>query len=201
MNAWIVASAVAGLGLVALISLAGVYNRLVSLKTTCENGFSQIEVQLKRRYDLIPNLVECVKGFLKHEREALEGVIAARNQAVAGLRQATQTPEDPAALQNWMGAEGELVGALGRLTVVMESYPDLQANEQVAKLTEELTSTENRIAYARQSYNDWATGFNTYRQTIPTCLFAGPFGFGQNRELLKFAEAEKLTVAPSVALV
>jgi LemA protein len=201
MTGWIVVSALVAMCLIFAALLAGVYNRLVELKATCENGFSQIEVQLKRRYDLIPNLVECVKGYLAHERETLERVIAARNQAAAGLRQAVQQPDDPAALQKWIGAEGTLAGELGRLTLVIENYPELKGNAAVADLTEQLTHTENRIAYARQAYNDWVTGFNTYRETFPTCLFAKPFGFGSNRELLEFADAEKLTEAPSVVLV
>jgi LemA protein len=201
MTGWIVVSALMAMCLIFAALLAGVYNRLVELKATCENGFSQIEVQLKRRYDLIPNLVECVKGYLAHERETLQRVIAARNQAAAGLRQAVQQPDDPAALQKWIGAEGTLAGELGRLTLVIENYPELKGNAAVADLTEQLTHTENRIAYARQAYNDWVTGFNTYRETFPTCLFAKTFGFGSNRELLEFAEAEKLTEAPSVVLV
>src|SRR4051794_26917609 len=134
------------------LAIAAVYNRFIKLKTECENAFAQIEVQLKRRYDLIPNLVECVKRYMIHERDTLERVIAARNQAAAGLAKATQQPQDAEALRTWMGAEGSLAGALGRLSVVMENYPELKANESVGQLTEELTSTENRIAYARQSY-------------------------------------------------
>ncbi len=198
---WIVTAIALAICVLLGIALAGVYNRLVALKATCENGFSQIEVQLKRRYDLIPNLVECVKGYLTHERETLQRVIAARNQAAAGLRQATQQPNDPAALQQWIGAEGTLAGELGKLTIAIESYPELKAMASVAELTEQLTHTENRIAYARQAYNDWATGFNTYRQTFPTCLLANAFGFTRDRELLQFADAEKLVDAPSVVLV
>jgi LemA protein len=172
----------------------------VGLKTNCDNSFAQIEVQLKRRYDLIPNLVECVKRYMVHERETLERVIAARNQAAAGLQQATQQPGDSEAMRKWMGAEGMLAGALGRLSVVMENYPDLKANESVTDLTEQLTSTENRIAYARQSYNDWVSGFNNYRQAFPTCLLAGLFGFNQNRSFLEFADREKLAEAPRVVM-
>src|SRR5437773_9840213 len=158
---------VAGIVIALALAAAAIYNRLIKLKTNCENAFAQIEVQLKRRYDLIPNLVECVKRYMIHERDTLERVIAARNQAAAGLTRAIQQPGDSEALRTWMGAEGSLAGALGRLSAVMENYPELKANESVGDLTEELTSTENRIAYARQTYNDWATGFNTYRQTFP----------------------------------
>jgi LemA protein len=194
--------AVAGIVcLIAALVLASIHNRLVSLRATCENAFAQIEVQLKRRYDLIPNLVQSVKGYMAHERETLERVIAARNQAAAGLRQASDQPGDTAAMQNWIGAEGQLAGALGRLHVVMESYPELKSSAAVADLTEQLTSTENRIAYARQAYNDWVTGFNSYREAFPGCLLAGMLGFRENRALLEFAEGEKLVEAPSVALV
>ena len=200
MNALIVISMVAAVGSILAILAAVTYNRLVELKTSCENAFSQIEIQLKRRYDLIPNLVECVKSYMVHERETLERVIAARNQAAAGLAHATEQPEDADALRKWMGAEGSLAGAMGRLSVAMENYPDLKANEQVSDLTEQLTSTENRIAFARQAYNDWVSGFNNYRQAFPTCVLAGPFGFKQNRNFVEFAEREKLVEAPRVVL-
>jgi LemA protein len=177
-----------------------IYNRLVNLKTNCDNAFSQIEVQLKRRYDLIPNLVECVKRYMLHERETLERVIAARNQAAAELRQATEQAGNAEALQKWMGAEGTLAGALGRLSVVMESYPELKANAAVADLTEQLTSTENRIAYARQAYNDWVSGFNIYRQGFPGCLLAALLGFKQNRSFVEFADREKIAEAPQVVM-
>src|SRR5687767_9469963 len=201
MSGWFVALLAAVPLLAAGVWLVGIYNELVSLRATCENGFSQIEVQLKRRYDLIPNLVASVKGYLTHERETLERVVAARNQAAAGLKQAAQQPEDAAAMKSWIGAEGTLAGALGKLTLVIENYPELKANAAVADLTEQLTSTENRIAYARQAYNDWVTGFNTYRQSFPICVFANTFGFTQNRNLIEFADAEKLIEAPAVALV
>src|SRR5437868_12706714 len=152
MNLWIAISLFAGFVVALGIFAAGVYNRLVALGTNCENAFAQIELQLKRRYDLIPNLVECVKSYMAHERTTLEAVIAARNRAAAGLQQATHQPENPDALQDWMGAESALSGAVGRLTAVMESYPNLKADASVATLTEELRSTENRIAFARQAY-------------------------------------------------
>jgi len=199
MNAWIVPLLVGAVVFAAAMAPV-IYNRLVVLKARCDNAFAQIEVQLKRRYDLVPNLVECVRSFMTHERETLERVIAARNQAVASLENATRQPESPDALKAWMGAEGSLAVALGRLSVVIESYPDLKASASVAELTEELTTTENRIAYARLSYNDWVTGFNTYRQGFPTCVYAGLLGFGHDRSYLEFAEGAKLNHAPRVVL-
>src|SRR5262249_19413775 len=192
MSLWIVISAIAVLGMIGVLLVAAIYNRLVELGSNCENAFAQIELQLKRRYDLIPNLVECVKSYMAHEKSTLESVIAARNKAASQLRQATQQPQSPDALQAWMGAESALSGALGRLTAVIEAYPNLKADTSVARLTEELTSTENRIAFARQAYNDWVTGFNTSRLTFPNCFFASLFGFGQNRKYVEFAEAERL---------
>ena len=178
-----------------------IYNRLVLLKNRCDNGFAQIEVQLKRRYDLIPNLVEAVRGYLSHERETLEGVIAARNQAMAGLKAMAKDPSNLASLKSFVADENMLTGAMGRLNFVMEAYPELKANENVADLTEELSHTENRIAFARQAYNDLVMVFNTYRQSFPTILFAAGFGFGHDRDLLEFADAEKIQEAPKVSLV
>jgi len=200
MHLWITLTIIAAMGLVAAIFAAAVYNQLVSLGTNCENAFAQIELQLKRRYDLIPNLVECVKSYMAHEKSTLENVIAARNQAAAGLKQAAQQPHNSEAVQAWVGAESALNGALGRLTAVIEAYPNLKADTSVAGLTEELTSTENRIAFARQAYNDWVTGFNTNRLAFPNCLFAGLFGFGRNRKHLEFADSQKLAEAPRVML-
>jgi LemA protein len=176
------------------------YNRLVVLRNRCDNGFAQIDVQLKRRYDLIPNLVECVKSYMTHERETLERVIAARNQASQELTKAAKNPSDTSAVTSWMGAEGILNGALGKLSFVMEDYPELKANESVAQLTEELTSTENRIAFARQAYNDWATTFNTVRQSFPTVVFAGSVGFGDDRPMLEIANVQEIQEAPVVVL-
>jgi LemA protein len=197
MNPWIALSVAGAVGL--LIALASTYNRLVSLKNHCENSFAQIQVQLQRRSDLIPNLVECVKGYMTHERETLERVITARNQAL-GLRHAATKPEDSKAVETWLGAEGTLGRELGGLWMAMENYPELKANRSVADLTEQLTTTENRIAFARQAHNDWVTEFNSYRQTFPQCSLAGLFGFTQNRRLLEFANAETFNTAPSVAL-
>lgn len=169
------------LSVVALLVGVGTYNKLVTLKNMCDNGFSQIEIQLKRRYDLIPNLVESVKGYINHERQTLERVIQARNQAAAGLQAAAQNPGNGAAVAQWAKAEGSLTGALGQLSFVMESYPELKASDNVLALTEELTSTENKIAFARQSYNDWVLAFNTSRETFPNVMLAGTLGFPENR--------------------
>src|SRR5262245_35961072 len=173
MNLWIAISVSASMLIIGGLFAAGVYNRLVALRVHCENAFSQIELQLKRRYDLIPNLVECVKSYMAHEKSTLESVMAARSKAAAGLKQAAQQPENSDALQSWVGAESALSGALVRLTAAIEAYPNLKADASVAELTEELTSTENRVAYARQAYNDWVTGFNTSRLAFPNCLVAG----------------------------
>jgi LemA protein len=200
MNLWITISSIAAVAALMAIFGVAIYNRLVALRSNCENAFAQIETQLKRRYDLIPNLVECVKSYMAHEAKTLENVIAARNQAVARLAQATEQPQNPEVLEKWMGAESALNSALGRLNVVIEAYPNLKADASVAGLTEELTSTENRIAFARQSYNDWVTGFNTSRLTFPNCLFTGVLGFDRSRKHLEFADAEKLVEAPRVML-
>ena len=176
----------------------GVYNRLVALHNRLENAFSQIEVQLKRRYDLIPNLVETVKGYMSHERETLEAVIQARNQAASGLQTAAAKPGDPQAMQALVGAEQALSGTLGRLFALAEAYPDLKANQNMAQLTEELTSTENKVAFARQAYNDSVMAFNTYRETFPPIFFAGIVGFGENAELLEFDSAA-IAEAPKVS--
>ncbi|MBM4000359.1 MAG: LemA family protein [Planctomycetes bacterium] len=173
-----------------------VYNGLVSLRNRYENAFSQIDVQLKRRYDLIPNLVETAKGYLKHERETLEAVIAARNAAYKAEQVAAQNPGDPNAMRGLASAEGALGGALSRLMVVAEAYPDLKANQNMMMLQEELTSTENKVAFARQGYNDSVTKYNTSRETFPAVLFAGALGF---REAQLFeVESEKERQAPQV---
>jgi LemA protein len=195
----IVALVIGGVVLLLFMYGVGVYNTLVRLRNRLENAFSQIEVQLKRRYDLIPNLVETVKGYMKHERETLEAVISARNQAVGGLQAAAAKPGDPAAMQQLAGAEAALGGALGRLFALSEAYPDLKANQNMAQLTEELTTTENKVAFARQAYNDSVTQYNTYRQSFPPVFFAGLFGHGEDAELLEFADREKIAEAPKVA--
>jgi LemA protein len=154
-----------------------IYNRLVMLRNRFQNAYSQIDVQLKRRYDLIPNLVETAKGYMSHERQTLEAVIAARNSAAAANTAAAANPGDPNAIRSVAGAETALTGALGRLFAVAEAYPNLKANEQMNQLTEELTSTENRVAFARQAYNDAVMVYNTTRQTFPNVLLADVLGF------------------------
>ena len=162
----------------------GIYNGLVTLRNRFKNAFAQIDVQLKRRYDLIPNLVETAKGYLKHERETLEAVIKARNIAAAAAQAAAANPADTNAVRGLLSAEAGLGGALSRLMVVSEQYPDLKANQNMMQLTEELTSTENKISFARQAYNDSVMVYNTQRETFPTVLLAGAFGF-QPAELFK----------------
>jgi len=176
-----------------------IYNKLVALKNRYENGFAQIEVQLKRRYDLIPNLVETAKAYMSHERETLEAVIAARNQAMAGLEAAAAAPGNPAAMQELAGAEGILGQAMGRLNVVMEAYPDLKANQNMMQLTEELTTTENKVAFSRQAYNDQVTEYNTYRQSFPPIVLANTFGHTSDAELLEFADSEQIQEVPKVS--
>ncbi len=155
----------------------GGYNRLVTLRNRFKNAFAQIDVQLQRRHDLIPNLVETAKGYIKHERETLEAVIAARNQAVAAQKAAAANPADAAAMRGLAGAEGALTGVLGRLFAVVEAYPNLKADQNMRQLSEELTSTENRVAFARQAFNDAVMTYNTAREVFPTVIVANMFGF------------------------
>lgn len=157
--------------------VAGMYNKLVGLRNRFKNAYAQIDVQLKRRYDLIPNLVETAKGYLKHERGTLEAVIAARNAASTANTRVAANPADPEAIKALASAETSLTGALGRLFAVAEAYPDLKANQTMAQLMEELTSTENKVAFARQSYNDAVMMFNTTRETFPSNVIAGMFNF------------------------
>jgi LemA protein len=165
------------LAAVALFWGVGIYNALVTARNAFKNAFAQIDVQLTRRYDLIPNLVEVAKGYLKHERETLEAVIQARAAAVSGLAAAKANPGDQAAMAQLGAAETGLAGALSRLMVVSEAYPDLKANQNMMQLTEELTSTENRIAFARQAYNDSVMAYNNRREVFPSNIVAGLFGF------------------------
>lgn len=177
--------------------IATIYNRLVTFRNRYKNAFSQIDVQLKRRYDLIPNLVETAKGYMKHERETLEGVITARNQALTASQKAAQNPGDPGSIQGLAGAEATLTGALGRLFALVESYPDLKANQNMSQLMEELTSTENKIAFARQAYNDAVTAYNTSCEVFPNVILANTMGFSK-AELLEI-EAPKEREAPKVS--
>lgn len=175
--ALVILAALLGLALIAALFVAGIYNRLVTLRNRFKNAFAQIDVQLKRRYDLIPNLVEVAKGYLKHERETLEAVIKARNIAFAAAQSAAANPADGAAMKGLLSAESGLTGALSRLMVVSEQYPDLKANANMAQLTEELTSTENKISFARQAYNDSVMVYNTARETFPNNFISGMFNF------------------------
>lgn len=185
--------------LLAVVGFAiAVYNRLVVLKNRFKNAFAQIDVQLKRRYELIPNLVESVKGYLQHERGTLEAVIAARGAAVSAEGRAAAQPGDPQAIRALAQAEGALGGALGRLLAVFEAYPDLKANQNVASLQEELSSTENKIAFARQAYNDAVMAFNTQRESFPDNVFAGVFGFAA-AELLQSTESAEERKVPKVS--
>src|SRR5215212_9797588 len=173
MTMWIVL----GIVVLAAVWAVAIYNGLVALRNRFKNAFSQIDVQLKRRYDLIPNLVESVKGYMAHERGTLDAVIKARGSAVSAAQTAAARPGDPAAMQGLSQAEGALGGALGRLIAVFEQYPDLKANQNVLALQEELSSTENKIAFARQAYNDSVMEYNTKRESFPDLVLAGAMGF------------------------
>ncbi len=183
---------------VAVLGLVGIYNRLVQLRNRYQNAFAQIAVQLKRRYDLIPNLVETAKAYLTHERETLEAVTAARNQAMAGLQAAARDPGNAEAIHTLASAEGLLGTALGRLNVAVEAYPDLKANQNILQVQEELTSTENKVAFARQAFNDAVTEYNTTRQGFPAVLVAGWLGHGKDASLLEFADSKQIQSAPKV---
>lgn len=173
----IVLSIVLAVLVVLVLWVVGIYNALVTLRNRFKNAFAQIDVQLKRRYDLIPNLVEIAKGYLKHERETLEAVIKARNIALAASQAAAANPADGNAVKGLMSAEAGLGGVLSRLMMVSEQYPDLKANQNMKQLTEELTSTENKISFARQAFNDSVMVYNTKRETFPNNIFAGMFSF------------------------
>lgn len=190
---------VLGVLVVLVVWAVGIYNSLVRLKNRYQNAFAQIEVQLKRRYDLIPNLVETAKGYMEHERETLEEVVQARNQAVSGLERAAGDPGNPAAMSELAGAEGALSGAMGRLMALAESYPDLKANQNMMQLSEELTSTENKVAFSRQAFNDSVTAYNSYRQSFPAVALAGTFGHAEDASLLEFEDREAIQEAPQVS--
>jgi LemA protein len=190
---WIILAVIAGVILFAI----SIYNRLVAGRNRFKNAFAQIDVQLTRRYDLIPNLVEIAKGYMSHERETLEAVVNARNMAVAGLKAAAKDPSDGDAMKNLAQAEQGLSGALGRLFALSEAYPDLKANENMMQLSEELTTTENKVAFARQAYNDAVMLYNTLRESFPNNFFAGWFSFNA-AELLEIEDEEKRS-APKVS--
>ena len=194
IGGWIVLGIIVALAIWAI----SIYNGLVALRNRYKNAFSQIDVQLKRRYDLIPNLVETAKGYLKHERETLEAVIKARNQAVTAAQGAAANPGNPAAMASLGQAEGALSGVLGRLFALAESYPDLKANQNMLAIQEELSSTENKVAFARQAFNDSVMEYNTKRESFPDNVFAGMFGFGP-AELLNATESAEERKAPKVS--
>lgn len=187
------------MALLGLFYLVAIYNRLVALRNRFRNAFAQIEVQLKRRHDLIPNLVEVARSYLEHERETLEAVVAARQGAVTGLARAAANPANAAAITGLGKAEGELTGALGRLNLVVEAYPNLKADANLRQLHEELASTENKVAFARQSFNDEVMAYNNYRQSFPQHLLAGLFGHGEDARWLEFADSAAFQQAPRVS--
>ena len=189
---------IGGIILLAIISVAAIYNSLVTLRNRYKNSFSQIDVQLKRRYDLIPNLVETAKGYMKHERETLEAVINARNSALNASQKASGNPGDPTAMKDLASAETLLTGTLGRLFALAENYPDLKANENMLQLQEELSSTENRVAFARQAFNDSVTAFNITCEKFPHTIIAGMFNFSQ-AQLMESTETPEERKAPKVS--
>lgn len=189
---------IVGLAVIAALWGVGIYNGLVTARNAFKNAFAQIDVQLQRRFDLIPNLVETAKGYMSHERETLEAVIAARSAAQSGLSAAKANPGDPAAMAGLAAAQGQLNAGLGRLLAVAEAYPDLKANQNMMQLTEELTTTENKVAFARQAYNDSVMAFNNKREVFPSSVLAGMFNFGPAALLDIPADKPEMREAPRV---
>lgn len=190
---------VIGLLIALVIYIVVIYNTLVRLKNQGENAFSQIDVQLKRRYDLIPNLIETAKGYLKHERETLDAVISARNTAVKSLDQFSGNLGDAQAAKALSQAETNLAGSLGQFQLTVEAYPDLKGSANMMQFSEELTSTENKVSFARQAYNDSITEYNTYKQSFPPVALANIFGHSSDMALLEFEDKKEIQQAPVVS--
>lgn len=188
-----------GLALFAIVACVSIFNSIVRKKNAYKNGWSQIDVQMKRRHDLIPSLVETVKGYMSHERETLEAIVKARTNASEKLKEAESNVGSASAMGGLAGAENMLGAAMGRVNLLVENYPDLKSNENFIKLQEEIASTENRISFARQAYNDSVMAFNAYRQTFPAVIIASMTGHTEDAALLEFADAAEIVVAPKVS--
>jgi LemA protein len=184
--------------LIIILYIVGIYNKLVALKNRLKNAFAQIEVQLKRRHDLIPNLVEIAKKYMDHENSTLKAVTEARSGAQSALETAALDPTDATAIKNLTQAEGVLNKSLGQFNMVMEAYPDLKASQNMIQLSEELTSTENKVSFARQAYNDEVMVYNTYKQSFPQIIIAGALGHGADSPQLEFEDSKEIQNAPKI---